>query len=179
MTRAWTRSCAACSVRKGLIFLMLWSANLQDRAVFTMCSLKVSWSSRVTRITFVLWIGNETLRASRFGNASCVTDVWSPYRITPIHWLMVRRRPWRTHVVSLYWWSRHLLLRFLCRKEPCRQHEEFGSERSASFPIKRTRVTRVTETFSIIGSLTLREALYALGTIDQTRQAKNAAYLVQ
>ncbi len=30
MTRAWTRSCAACSVRKGLIFLMLWSANRQD-----------------------------------------------------------------------------------------------------------------------------------------------------
>ncbi len=33
MTRAWTRSCAACSVRKGQIFLMLCSANLQDRAV--------------------------------------------------------------------------------------------------------------------------------------------------
>ncbi len=48
MTRAWTRSCAACSVRKGLIFLMLWSANLQDRAVFAMCSLKVSWSSKIT-----------------------------------------------------------------------------------------------------------------------------------
>ncbi len=41
----------------------------------------------------------------RFGNASCVTDVWSPYRITPIHWLMVRRRLWRNHVVSLYWWT--------------------------------------------------------------------------
>ncbi len=40
--------CAACSVRKGLIFLMLWSANLQDRAVFAMCSLKVSWSSKIT-----------------------------------------------------------------------------------------------------------------------------------
>ncbi len=38
MTRAWTRSCAACSVRKGLIFLMLCSLNLQDRAVFAMCS---------------------------------------------------------------------------------------------------------------------------------------------
>ncbi len=47
MTRAWTRSCAACSVRKGLIFLMLYSANLQDRAVFAMCSLKVSWSSKI------------------------------------------------------------------------------------------------------------------------------------
>ncbi len=48
MTRAWTRSCAACSVRKGLIFLMLCSANLQDRAVFAMCSLKVSRSSKIT-----------------------------------------------------------------------------------------------------------------------------------
>ncbi len=36
------------SVRKGLIFLMLCSANLQDRAVFAMCSLKVSWSSKIT-----------------------------------------------------------------------------------------------------------------------------------
>ncbi len=48
MTRAWTRSCAACSVRKGLIFLMLCNANLQDRAVFAMCSLKVSWPSKIT-----------------------------------------------------------------------------------------------------------------------------------
>ncbi len=42
----------------------------------------------------------------RFGNASCVTDVWSPYRIPPIHWLMARRRLWRNHVVSLYWRTR-------------------------------------------------------------------------
>ncbi len=48
MTRAWTRSCAACSVWKGLFFLMLCSANLQDRAVFAMCSLKVSWPSKIT-----------------------------------------------------------------------------------------------------------------------------------
>ncbi len=27
---------------------------------------------------------------------------------------MAWRRPWRTHVVSLYWRTRHLLLRFLC-----------------------------------------------------------------
>ncbi len=52
-----------------------------------------------------------------FGNASCVTNVWSPYRITPIHWLMARRRLWRNHVVSLYWRTRHLLLRFLCLHE--------------------------------------------------------------
>ncbi len=38
----------SCSVRKGLIFLMLCSANLQDRAVFAMCSLKVSWLSKIT-----------------------------------------------------------------------------------------------------------------------------------
>jgi len=48
MTRAWTRSCAACCVRKGLIFLMLCNANRQDRAVFIMWSLKVSWSSKST-----------------------------------------------------------------------------------------------------------------------------------
>ncbi len=93
-------------------------------------------TSRVTRVTLVLWIGNETLRASRFGNASCVTNVWSPYRITPIHWLMAWCRLWRNHVVSLYWRMRHPLLRFLCRKEPCRQREELGSIRSVSFPIQ-------------------------------------------
>ncbi len=48
MTRAWTRSCAAWSVRKGHIFLMLCSANMEDRPVFAMCSLKVSWSSKIT-----------------------------------------------------------------------------------------------------------------------------------
>ncbi len=54
---------------------------------------------------------------SRFGNSSCVTDVWSSYRITPIHWLMARRRLWRNHIVSLYWRTRHPLLRFLCLHE--------------------------------------------------------------
>ncbi len=48
MTRAWTRSCAACCVSKGLIFLILCNAKLQDRAVFAMWSLKVSWSSKIT-----------------------------------------------------------------------------------------------------------------------------------
>ncbi len=57
---------------------------------------------------------------------------------------MARRRLWRNDVVSLYWRMRHPLLRFLCRKEPCRQREELGSKRSVSFPIQRTRVTRVT-----------------------------------
>ncbi len=68
-----------------------------------------------------------------------------PYRIMTIHWLMARRRPWRTHVCSPYRRTRHLLLRFLCRKEPCRQHEELGSKRSVSFPVQRTRVTWVTQ----------------------------------
>ncbi len=48
MTRAWTRSYAACCGRKGLIFLMLCNANLQDRAVFAIWSLKVCWSSKIT-----------------------------------------------------------------------------------------------------------------------------------
>ncbi len=61
----------------------------------------------------------------RFTYAVCFT-LWErllrdrclkPYRITPIHWLMARRHPWRTHVVSLYRRTRHLLLRFLCLHE--------------------------------------------------------------
>ncbi len=44
------------------------------------------------RFTYAAW------SSSRFGNAFCVTDVWSPY----------------THVVNLYRRTRHLLLRFLC-----------------------------------------------------------------
>ncbi len=76
-------------------------------------------------------------------NASGTPSAWpslSPYRITPIHWLMARRRLWRNDVVRSYWRTRHPLLRFLCRKEPCRQREELGSKN----PIQRTRVTRVT-----------------------------------
>ncbi len=34
--------------QKGPDLLMLCSANLQDRAVFAMCSLKVSWSSKIS-----------------------------------------------------------------------------------------------------------------------------------
>ncbi len=48
MTRAWTRCCAACCVRKGLIFLILCNANLLDRAVFAMWYLKVSCSLKIT-----------------------------------------------------------------------------------------------------------------------------------
>ncbi len=82
---------------------------------------------------------------------------------------MARRQLWRTHVVSLYWRTRHPLLRFLRRKEPCRQRQELGSERSVSFPIKRTRVTRVTRD---VLYHRLHEAIHALGMIYQTRQAR-------
>ncbi len=40
--RAWTMSCAACSDRKNLIFLTLYKANLQDRAVVAMWSVKLN-----------------------------------------------------------------------------------------------------------------------------------------
>ncbi len=93
------------------------------------------------------------------GTPPGVLIVWSPYRITPIHRLMARHRPWRTHVISLYWRTRHLLLRFLCRKEPCRQREELGSKHSVLYH----RFTYAAWPF------------HALGTIYQTRQAKNAA----
>ncbi len=43
--------------------------------------------------------------------------VLNPYRITPIHWLMARRRLWRNDVVRSYWRTRHPLLRFLCLHE--------------------------------------------------------------
>ncbi len=45
-TRAWTRSCVACSKRKGLIFLMLYKAIC--RAVLAMWSEKFSLSSVTT-----------------------------------------------------------------------------------------------------------------------------------
>ncbi len=79
--------------------------------------------------------------SSCFGNASCVTDVWSPYRITPIHWLMAQRRPWRTHVVSLYWRTRHLLLRFLCLHEVAIL--PFSCDFLAQYYIFRTRILRL------------------------------------
>ncbi len=101
-------------------------------------------TSRVTHVTLVLWVGNETLRSFHALGTPSAWPSLSPYRITPIHWLMARRRLWRNDVVRSYWRTRHPLLRFLCRKEPCRQREKLGSERSVSFPIQRTRVTWVT-----------------------------------
>ncbi len=104
---------------------------------------RTSW---VTHVTLVLWIGKETLHkakalwerpwACRLSEAlieSCQFIGW----LCGCH---LRR----SHIVSLYRRTHHLLLRFLCRKGPCRQREELGSKRSVSFPIQRTRVTRVT-----------------------------------
>ncbi len=80
-----------------------------------------------------------------FGNALGVPIVWNPYRITPIHWLMAQKPPSTFSRRIFYWRTQHLLLRFLCRKGPCRQREELGSKRSVSFLIQRTRVTRVNQ----------------------------------
>ncbi len=133
-------------------------------------------TSRVTRVTLVLWIGNETLRwthRERPLRDRCL----NPYRITPIHWLMARRRLWRNHVVSSYWRTRHPLLRFLCRKEPCRQREELGSECSVSFPIQRTRVTRVTRD-ALFHRWTQR-CVERIGNDIPNTPSWSAAYLVQ
>ncbi len=79
------------------------------------------------------------------------------------------------HVVTLYWRTCHLLLRFLCWKDSCRQHEELGSKCSVSFPIQRTRVMRVTRDVLYQRFTKRCVSFHALGTIYQTRQAKNAA----
>ncbi len=77
------------------------------------------------------------------GTALGVSIVWNPYRITPIHWLMA----WMPSSAFL----RRLLILANAQsapcpwKGPCRQREELGSKRSISFPIQRTRVTRVTQ----------------------------------
>ncbi len=85
------------------------------------------------------------VKLTRFWNALGVPIVWNPYRITPIHWLMAQKPPSTFSRRIFYWRTRHLLLRFLCRKGPCRQREELGSKRGVSFPIQRTRVTRVNQ----------------------------------
>ncbi len=64
-----------------------------------------------------------------------------PYRITPIHWLMARRRAWRTHVVSLYRRTRHLLLRFLCLHEVAML--PFCCDFLAQYYVFRTRILRL------------------------------------
>ncbi len=125
-------------IQVSTFYQLLLSLGIEPMILALLAPCSTSWATG----KLVLWIGNETLRslALRIGNAFRV----SPYRITPIHWLMARCRLWRNDVVRSYWRTRHPLLRFLCRKEPCRQREELGSERSVSFPIQRTRVTRVT-----------------------------------
>jgi len=44
-------------VRKGLIFLMLYNANLHDHALVAMWSLKVSYSSKITPIFLAKFYG--------------------------------------------------------------------------------------------------------------------------
>ncbi len=72
----------------------------------------MNWKFEKTHVVLYHRFTPRCVSFSRFGNASCVTDVWSPYRITPIHWLMARRYLWRNHVISLYWRTRHPLLRW-------------------------------------------------------------------
>ncbi len=109
MTRARTRICAACSVKKGMIFLMLCSENLRDRADFAMCSLKVSWSSKITprfltKVDWVIvdepnwtvklccrvWVAGRT-RSSVFARLSCrwcsFIHAWDPCSYRRIIWL--------------------------------------------------------------------------------------------
>ncbi len=52
-------------------------------------------------------------------------------------WTFLRRHPYTGERAILF-------LRFLCRKGLCRQRQELGSKCNISFPIQRTRVTRVT-----------------------------------
>ncbi len=63
------------------------------------------------------FIGNSTLRSFTHRERPLRDRVRNPYRITPIHWLMARRRLWRNDVVRSYWRTRHPLLRFLCLHE--------------------------------------------------------------
>ncbi len=63
------------------------------------------------------FIGNSTLRSFYASGTPPRDRVLNPYRITPIHWLMARRRLWRNDVVRSYWRTRHPLLRFLCLHE--------------------------------------------------------------
>ncbi len=134
-------------------------------------------TSLVTCVTLVLWIGNETLRKLR--------TLWECPLGVPIVWRPIESRQfigwwhgWHhqcSYVTSLYWRTRHLLLRFLCQKGPCRQRNELGSKRSVSFPIQRTRVMRVTRDVLFHRFTQCCVSEDALGTIYQTRQAKSAA----
>ncbi len=140
----WTReerTCLPCIIQTQLTR----NTTICDECRWEPMSVRLSCrkTSRVTCVTLVLWVGNETLRWT-LRERPLRTESENPYRITPIHWLMARRRLWRNDVVRSYWRTRHPLLRFLCRKESCRQREELGSKRSVSFPTQRTRVTQVT-----------------------------------
>ncbi len=83
MTRAWKISCAACSVRKGLIFLRMCSANVQDRSVFAMCSLKVSWSSKITP-RFMIEVDGVTLPGGGVGDVLSSMPICLPVSLRSV-----------------------------------------------------------------------------------------------
>ncbi len=64
---------------------------------------------------------NAAWAFNALGTPLGVPIVWSPYRITPIHWLMARKLPLtysHRHLTPYtYWRTRYLLLRFLCLNE--------------------------------------------------------------
>ncbi len=66
---------------------------------------------------------------------------------------------------------RHLLLRFLCRKEPVGSVRSLAANAASRSLFREQGLRKKPETFSFIGSLTLRE-LHALGTIYQTAKLK-------
>ncbi len=109
---------------------MLCSANLQDRAVFAMCSLKVSWSSKrlLTEVDGVIidepnWIVKSCCRVGVAGKTrSSVFAMLSCRWCSFIHAEMSARQP-ETSTMNIYKatlshfphkWTDKILLRFFC-----------------------------------------------------------------
>ncbi len=119
--------------------------NIHSNQNATIKPMRWKKTSRVTRVTLVLWIGNETLRS--------FSTLWERLRVTE-SWTHIESRQfigwWRDAVSDAMTSSGHTGERaihssdFSAEKNPVRQREKLGSERSVSFPIQRTRVTRVT-----------------------------------
>jgi len=57
MTRAWTRGCATLTDRNSLIFLMLCSANLHDRAIVEIWVEMLSWLSKTNPRFLAVLVG--------------------------------------------------------------------------------------------------------------------------
>ncbi len=92
-TRAWTRSCATCSDRKGLIFLMLYKANLQDWAFVAIFSVKLNWSSITTPRFLVV------LEGVMVEEPTCIEKLrWSDGLAETMNSSVLARLSWR-------WWS--------------------------------------------------------------------------